>query len=83
MPVAPVVPAATGDVGVMLVRSGLPPLAALGVVLVLAGLVVLGGGSGGLDERMRWQVLPHRFGVYPLAVGAALLVVVTILWLLP
>jgi hypothetical protein len=69
--------------GVMVARSTMPLIVALGLVLLGAGAIILAGASDGLDERMPWQVVPRRFAAYPLAAGAATLIGAGMLWLLP
>jgi hypothetical protein len=50
-------------------------LAVVGGILVTLGLLIVLGAWGGLDERMPLQVLPKRLAVYPIAVGAGLLLI--------
>jgi hypothetical protein len=50
----------------------------VGGVLVVAGLLVILMGWGGLDERMPTQVPPRRFGGFAFAAGALLLAVAAV-----
>jgi hypothetical protein len=72
-----------GLAGVVLARAGLPLVAAVGLILVGVGVVILLAASDGLDRRMPNQVLPRRFARYPLVAGAVLLGAAAMLWLLP
>lgn len=50
----------------------------VGAILLVAGLVVMLMGWGGMDERMPTQVPPRRFAGYAFAAGALLLVVAAV-----
>jgi hypothetical protein len=58
-------------------------LGAASAILVISGLVVLAGASDDLDKRMPPQVLPRRFGIYPLTAGVILLIVAGVGLLFP
>ena len=46
-----------------------------GVVLIIAGAVLLIADDDGLAERMPTQLPPRRFARYPLVMGAVLVVI--------
>jgi uncharacterized membrane protein YidH (DUF202 family) len=58
-------------------------LVAVGLLLIGVGAVIWLAASDGLDRRLPTQVLPRRFAVYPLVVGAVVLGAAAMLWLLP
>ena len=55
----------------------------VGGVLVAVGLVVILMAWGGMDQRMPTQVPPRRLARYPIAAGAALLVVAAVGLMVP
>lgn len=50
----------------------------VGVIMLVAGLLVILMGWGGMDERMPTQIPPRRFAGYAFAAGALLLVVASV-----
>jgi hypothetical protein len=65
---------ATGGVGL---------LVAAGVVLLAAGLLIVGAGGGEMHRKMPFQVPPRRLAAIPLVAGGGLLTLAGLLALLP
>lgn len=60
-----------------------PTLAIIGLLMIATAGALVMAASGGLAERMPTQVPPRSFARYPFIVGAALLVIAAVAWLLP